>query len=1012
MNLPSLHIIPALYHRSLAIHHRSLAPHHRRLARLLLLLMLFSVGCGSAAAQEHLPRYYINRCKDFAATNSWQEVKREVDEGLATYPDDPDLRYYNGRYYYVIGDMREARYQLVRATQEDDQHFASKRLLVDVEDNLKHYSSAICFVNELLEFQPYDRDLWRRKIGLYRKMGNHAEADAALQRLAHIYPNDTIVRNEVRNRNRETWNSSLQKSSLAEAADNLEQWIDMDPTNLEYYVELTVLYERMGEYERALGAVNRGLHYFPKNQQLVSKALGIMTGMGLYAQALTFAKQNGGDNRLYANLLHEVANDARLRDPYESNGRLYALTHDRDALTYLINTSLTRGYDDDARYYVGEAIKQQGRTPRLLMHLYTIEKRAGNEAAMVKLLEELAHKEPIDEDIVQTYADLMTALANRDMQAEQWTDACSHLARALGLLKPEDEAWPSAVSKQITVLGHMGRYADARDLYHQMAAQTDSTALIERFASAYEDAVANRLRLLMQEEQYEAALQEAQALLTVVPRSEVALRTCINASQTLRRNDLFQTFAAQGYDAYPTAPYFIIKQATSLQQQDRVPEALALLRASLPTAVSSTAVSSAAVSAAAPSTAVPSAAVPSASAEVSPVGSTPPSLRPVDGGSSAISLASSPQLIAAHSGISGEWANALIKAHMPDLALTVLDDALVYDSANRELLYTKGVAYEHLKDFRNAYLYQSRYYEPSNAELQEYREHMRYLGFRGFKNRVDASYTYAAYDTKSDALASRGHLYSLATVAYSRIERRDAFMAQVSYKGIDGYHIHTDDYDEDEPGGAGLEFTAQWEHTFNHRWSALVNAAASTRFFNRFGANLSVSYAANHGWTPTLRIGYRRTPETYLYLGDASAVQSRTGEYNLFLISPSVEKSWERIKAGVSVDLTAMESSIYYNVGAKAKLFFNDDNISSVALLAGFGSFPELTFFEQTALQGLSHTNVMVGFDAQYLLTRHLYISLSGSWNTCYNPYRLSDGTLTDSYRNIYSITAQLHVAF
>ena len=107
-----------------------------------------------------------------------------------------------------------------------------------------------------------------------------------------------------------------------------------------------------------------------------------------------------------------------------------------------------------------------------------------------------------------------------------------------------------------------------------------------------------------------------------------------------------------------------------------------------------------------------------------------------------------------------------------------------------------------------------------------------------------------------------------------------------------------------------------------------------------------------------------------------------------------------------------MKSSLYYNVGVKGKLFFNNDNISSVSLLTGFGSFPELTFFEQTALHNISHTNAMVGFDVQYMLTRHLYLGLAGNWNTSFTPYIDNNGKLNKSYRNIYGMTIQAHMAF
>ena len=54
----------------------------------------------------------------------------------------------------------------------------------------------------------------------------------------------------------------------------------------------------------------------------------------------------------------------------------------------------------------------------------------------------------------------------------------------------------------------------------------------------------------------------------------------------------------------------------------------------------------------------------------------------------------------------------------------------------------------------------------------------------------------------------------------------------------------------------------------------------------------------------------------------------------------------------------------------------------------------------------------MVGIDFQYLCTRHLALGLAGNWNTCFNPYRTPEGTLKDSYRNIFSITFQVHTAF
>ena len=249
--------------------------------RLHILYIVLLLPLLALADDAHMPSYYVSQAETYIHSNAWNEAKRVIDEGLKPYPADPQLRYLNGQYYYQANNLREARYNLVKAIQENDQHFKAKRLLVDVEDDAKHYSSAICYINELLEFQPYERDLWRRKIALYRKMNNHTEADAALERLSRIYPNETLVSNELKARRRENARSVLQTSNLDESAAMIEQWLDKDANNLDYYLDLIGLYQRMGEFEKAIGVANRGLQHFPGNKDLINKMVAILAELGL-----------------------------------------------------------------------------------------------------------------------------------------------------------------------------------------------------------------------------------------------------------------------------------------------------------------------------------------------------------------------------------------------------------------------------------------------------------------------------------------------------------------------------------------------------------------------------------------------------------------------------------------------------------------------------------------------------------------------------------------------------------
>ncbi|MBQ9176966.1 MAG: hypothetical protein IJ139_08890, partial [Bacteroidaceae bacterium] len=69
---------------------------------LIIIVSWLICSCTSVMAQQHTSRYYFNRADDYAKANAWNEAKREINEGLELYPDDPDLRYVNGCYYYAV----------------------------------------------------------------------------------------------------------------------------------------------------------------------------------------------------------------------------------------------------------------------------------------------------------------------------------------------------------------------------------------------------------------------------------------------------------------------------------------------------------------------------------------------------------------------------------------------------------------------------------------------------------------------------------------------------------------------------------------------------------------------------------------------------------------------------------------------------------------------------------------------------------------------------------------------
>lgn len=171
----------------------------RRLLPLLALAMLIpciTAFSGLLGADVKTPDYYASAVRAMFKRGQWEQGKRLLDEGLRHYAETNDLNELNGRYYYHRKDYGRARYYLVVAVRDNPQNVEAKQLLVSVEEATGNYSSAICYVNELLEVNPYWKGLWRKKIGLFRLQGNNVEADRLLKRLHQIYPNDSAVARE------------------------------------------------------------------------------------------------------------------------------------------------------------------------------------------------------------------------------------------------------------------------------------------------------------------------------------------------------------------------------------------------------------------------------------------------------------------------------------------------------------------------------------------------------------------------------------------------------------------------------------------------------------------------------------------------------------------------------------------------------------------------------------------------------------------------------------------------
>ena len=371
-----------------------------------------------------MPEDYAKIVQEHFANEEWEEGKTLLEEGLGRYPKVSDLQWLMGKYWHHKKDYDQARYHLIKAIEDNYNNVNAKQLLVDVEENTQNYSSAICYVNELLEVNPYWRGLWRRKIDLYRKQGNDVEADRLLKRINQIYPNDTILRKDYIYSMELGYQHMKKGGNRKEAIERLTELIKISPDNEEFYLDIINLHLQKGNREAALGWSSNGLAAIPGSSALIIKRAGILGELARFPEALVFVQEQMRRNnspairRMYNNLLLEAARSEKQRDPYVLYGMAYESGNkDKEALDYLLNTSVTRGYTDDALFYIREAKKQYGNTDKgILYKEYMLYRQMNEDDLAYSALKKLYDMYPDDYDITLAMYSLHMKKAERLME--------------------------------------------------------------------------------------------------------------------------------------------------------------------------------------------------------------------------------------------------------------------------------------------------------------------------------------------------------------------------------------------------------------------------------------------------------------------------------------------------------------------------------------------------------------------------------------------------------------------
>lgn len=984
---------------------------------LISLLTVFFVGVQSVSAESRNASYYEANVRDLFKKGKWDEGKKLLDEGMENYGSLSFMNEFQGRYYYQKKDYNKARYYLNRALKEDRSNNVAREMLLNVEDETQQYSSALCYVNEMLEYTPYAKNLWLRKVDILRKLKNDKEAEATLARLKQIYPDDQNVKRNVDYLNEERLSNLKRLGDIEGQIKALTELVKSQPKNTEYYVQLVNVLHSNGDDEAALEMVNKGVKS-TGDYELIRKKVGMLTEKGRYAEAIAFINECKASNptmrpqlnKLQSDVENEAAIGAQTNDAYAMYSKMYSRTKSQDALNYLVNTSISRGYYDDALNYIREAKKKKGETEAILYKTYIVNSRIGNTKEANQALKKLVAKYPRNTDAMASLCDLYFKNAKSTMADGQYDEALP-LLQFVSMNSKELDQRMAAYSRMYTCNMELKDYNSALEIleelreyfgeeryainkatiYHEKQqdsealqliattmAETSDTSSLPLLSNAYEEIAQPFIKKLLNMGSARQALEEAKKATEISPKSSDIMRQAISAAALLHKDDEYKELVLKARNRFPDDPFFVVKEASIYANESAYDTARKIVYPLLE------------------------------------------------------NYAYDSTIVNAHSDFSQMHAAKLYKQREYEPALGVVDTALLYAFEKSELLYTKGLILEKMHMYDSAYYYQKDYV-PSPTEIDAFNAHLQDLQNKAFKNHFMADYQ-RAINTNNNTYTAN------AMFEYARRIKENNLSLILGYTGRNG--VAEEDMktkplvnEQETAGGAAFQLGIGWQQHLGKRTVMDLSATWGSRFFPRFTVKANFAISLRNDWSldvrgsyrqvstfdpivvenPDLSLDYSTTKDTVYY----TKLQGwEENKMNIFILGGTVSKTVQQFLLALAVDAYRYRANMFYSTNFKMTFFPVEGATSNVFLTTGIGSAPEATLLDKRLPATFDNLNTFVGGGGKYVLNRSLTFGLSGTWYSFFlqNTYltdNKSYNTYTKTiYTNYFYINAQLYISF
>lgn len=900
---------------------------------------------------------YAEQASTLFKSDDWEAGKKIVDDGLKKHPKDSDLNMLSGKYYHHYKEYDRARYDLLKSLKQNPGNVDAKQILVNVETDSKRYSSAICYVNELLEVNPYWRGLWRKKIAIYELQGNEVEANRLRKRIMQIYPDDGQLQDDYLYNTEMQANASLKAGNIDQAIALSKELVNQNVENPEYYLLLINNYLKAGDQYSAMAYAEQGLNKFPGNLSLIDKKTGMLAQQNRYDELLGFLQEQiklGNSQELrkqYNYYLLEAARDAKNKEPATLYGKVLGQNPgNEEAFEYVfINVMGTHQYED-ALDILNKHRKARGDSKKLSLMELMVYSRMGNTTRGNALAKELFLKYPEDDDLRIKYAEIMLNEAKDKMAEERYRSAIAdwnqvwqygdaemksiaqtaiynaymamgsaEYSNALNALDNMIELDPTNVDlyvKRADVYWRQKQYRTAISTYESALSMVDEDVK-QKYLGGYSDMLTQIVKELNDQFRYKESMEYVKGWIEQDPNNLQALKYAVNLSYQTKNIAEMKRYAQMGNEAFPDDVFFKIKLVE---------------------------------------------------------------IEGFDGGSyertylamhkDVLKNPYNIDLINAFAQVSDDYGNQLIKNKDLELARKVLDTALYYSPENKTLKYSKGRVYEKLHQYDSAYAYQS-FYVPDYLEEDEFKQHLYYLKYKSNPNEIGIYHLRSRYGDEDI-------ITSVSTLEYSYFGERNTYTGRVNYAGRNP--------------GKGVQIQFELGRILNERTRFKIDAAWANQFFPELMLDASIYRQLNFlsGLEGELGVGYRKLVDNE----------------NLLNVVIGATKEIDQWRLNGRFNNFILEGQWLYNFSLNARYYLSSPRNYLMAM-GSIGSSPDIEMIDYRLYDGFSVLNTMVGVGGSRLLTKNLSVGVLGTW---YN-YKNEENVNFD-FRNLYNLYLQIHVAF